>query len=150
MGNDGSAAEKLAMLRPGMVPGKKDFITPEEAEARVYVPYMEGQHVFKNAVAKMSESARLLCDRNNISIEDLSLVISHQANLRINEAVRMKLGLPKEKVFNNIEKFGNTTAASLPLCISEATEQGKLKKGDLLLLLAFGAGFTWGANLIRW
>ena len=150
MGNDGSAAEKLAMLRPGMVPGQKDFITPQEAADRVYVPHMEGQYVFKNAVSKMSESAKILCERNEINLSDLSLVVTHQANIRIIDAVREKLSLPEEKMFNNIERYGNTTAASIPLCLSEAVLQNKLKEGDLIMLLAFGAGFTWGANLIRW
>ena len=98
----------------------------------------------------MSESAELLCERNHVSINDLDLVITHQANLRINEAVRNRLGLSEDKVYSNIQRYGNTTAASIPLCLSEAVSNGKLKKGDLVMLLAFGAGFTWGANLIRW
>ena len=87
---------------------------------------------------------------SSVSINDLDLVITHQANLRINEAVRNRLGLSEDKVYSNIQRYGNTTAASIPLCLSEAVSNGKLKKGDLVMLLAFGAGFTWGANLIRW
>ncbi|MCB0277718.1 MAG: 3-oxoacyl-ACP synthase, partial [Calditrichaeota bacterium] len=82
--------------------------------------------------------------------EDLDLLVPHQANLRITEAVGQRLGLPPEKVFSNIQKYGNTTAATIPICLSEAVDQGRLKSGDLVCLAAFGAGFTWASALIRW
>ena len=111
---------------------------------------MEGKSVFKHAITRMCEAADTLLKRNGLTAADLSLVVPHQANMRISEMVREKLGLPPAKVFNNIHKYGNTTAATIPLCLSEAVEEGRLKQGDLILTVAFGAGFTWGANLIRW
>ena len=98
----------------------------------------------------MSETAIQLLKKHNLRPQDLDLVIPHQANIRINETVREKLELPPEKVFNNIDRYGNTTAATLPIALSEAEQFGRLKKGDLIMTLAFGAGYTWGANLIRW
>ena len=95
-------------------------------------------------------AARHAITRAGITPEQIDLIIPHQANMRINEMVRSQLGLPSEKVFNNIQKYGNTTAATIPICMSEAVAEGKLKQGDLVLTLAFGAGFTWGGNLIRW
>jgi 3-oxoacyl-[acyl-carrier-protein] synthase-3 len=111
---------------------------------------MDGKLVFKNAVTRLLETAGTLLQRTKISAEAIDLVIPHQANLRINEMVRTQLGLPSEKVFNNIQKYGNTTAATIPICMSEAVAEGRLKEGNLVLTLAFGAGFTWGGNLIRW
>ena len=111
---------------------------------------MDGRQVFKNAVTRMIESVKIIIEKSGINPEDIDLVVPHQANLRINEAIREKLNLPKEKVFNNIQKYGNTTSATIPICLSEAEAEGKLKKGDLVLTVAFGAGFTWGANLLRW
>jgi 3-oxoacyl-[acyl-carrier-protein] synthase-3 len=111
---------------------------------------MEGKVVFKNAVTRLLETAQVLLKRNGLKPSDISLVIPHQANLRINEMVREQLGLPAERVFNNISRYGNTTAATIPICMSEAVEQGRLKAGDLVLTLAFGAGFTWGGNIVRW
>jgi 3-oxoacyl-[acyl-carrier-protein] synthase-3 len=91
-----------------------------------------------------------LISRNGITPDEIDLVLPHQANLRINEMVRTQLGLPPERVFNNIQRYGNTTAATIPICMSEAVEQGILREGSLVLTIAFGAGFTWGGNLIRW
>ncbi|MEY4065480.1 MAG: hypothetical protein RIR26_1688, partial [Pseudomonadota bacterium] len=102
------------------------------------------------AVTRMVETATAILERNGVSSSDIDLVLPHQANLRINEAVREKLGIPEDKVFNNIQKYGNTTAATIPICMSEAVAAGKLKEGQLVMTLAFGAGFTWGCNLIRW
>ena len=111
---------------------------------------MDGRQVFKNAVTRLSEAANTILERNNISSDQIDLMIPHQANIRINSAVAQKLNISEDKVFNNIEKYGNTTSASLPICMSEAVSCGKLKKGDLVLTVAFGSGFTWGSNLIRW
>ncbi len=150
MGSDGSGADLLCFKRPGFSKGHTEFFTEEEAIAAVDHPTMEGRQVYRHAVERMTQSAHTLLARNKISIADIDIVIPHQANLRINEAVRERLGLPIEKVFNNIQRYGNTTSATLPLCMTEAEEQGRLKKGDLVMTLTFGSGFTWGANLIRW
>lgn len=150
MGSDGTGVEQLAILRPGFGRGHSELITVEETEGKAYSPYMEGRQVFKAAVSHMVEIGEEICKRNGIKPSDIDMVIPHQANLRINEAVRDKLGIAPEKVFNNIQKYGNTTAATLPICMTEAEEQGLLKKGDLLMTLVFGSGFTWGANLLRW
>ena len=148
LGSDGSGADVLCMKTPGTaVPG---FISQDDiAQARVH-PYMDGKVVFKNAVTRLIETATTLMTRNGVKPEQLDLVIPHQANLRINERVRTQLGIPPERVFNNIQRYGNTTAATIPICMSEAVEQGILREGALVLTIAFGAGFTWGGNLIRW
>jgi 3-oxoacyl-[acyl-carrier-protein] synthase-3 len=148
LGSDGSGAEVLCMKIPGTAtPG---FIrTSDIDEAKVH-PYMEGKVVFKNAVTRLLETAQVLLKRNNLTPAQVDLVLPHQANMRINEMVREQLGLPEERVFNNIQRYGNTTAATIPICMSEAVQQGKLENGALVLTLAFGAGFTWGGNLIRW
>lgn len=150
MGCDGSGAELLTVKRPGTARGYRDFISSEEVAEKAYLPYMEGQQVFRNAVIRMMESTQTILQRNGLTVKDIDLVIPHQANLRINETVREKLGLPPEKVFNTIANYGNTTAATLPIGMTEAEEKGILKQGKLVLTLAFGSGFTWGANLIRW
>lgn len=148
MGSDGSGAQLLFLKAPGsVVPG---FMTQEAVDAGDIHPKMDGRVVFKNAVTRMVEAATTLLERNGVSPSDLDLVMPHQANLRINEAVREKLGIAEDKVFNNIQKYGNTTAATIPICMSEAFAEGKLKPGALVLTVAFGAGFTWGCNLIRW
>ncbi|MEY4669527.1 MAG: hypothetical protein RL518_2226 [Pseudomonadota bacterium] len=148
LGSDGSGAEVLCMKIPGTAtPG---FISTDDvAQSRVH-PSMDGKLVFKNAVTRLLETASVLLQRNRIAAEQIDLVIPHQANLRINEMVRTQLALPPEKVFNNINRYGNTTAATIPICMSEAVAEGRLKQGDVVLTLAFGAGFTWGGNLIRW
>jgi 3-oxoacyl-[acyl-carrier-protein] synthase-3 len=148
MGSDGSGAENLMLRSPGIAtPG---FVTHELVETTDHRPSMEGRVVFKHAVTRMLEAASTLLQRNNISPADVDLVLPHQANLRINEAVSEKLGIGAAKVFNNIDRYGNTTSATIPICMAEAENAGRLKKGDLVLTLSFGAGFTWGANLIRW
>jgi 3-oxoacyl-[acyl-carrier-protein] synthase-3 len=148
LGSDGSGAEVLCMKVPGTAtPG---FIRASHIEAAKVHPQMEGKVVFKNAVTRLLETAQVLLKRNNIRPDQIDLVVPHQANMRINEMVREQLGLPAERVFNNIERYGNTTAATIPICMSEAVQQGKLSQGALVLTLAFGAGFTWGGNLIRW
>jgi 3-oxoacyl-[acyl-carrier-protein] synthase-3 len=148
LGSDGAGAEVLCMKLPGTAtPG---FIRASDiAEARVH-PYMDGKVVFKNAVTRLLETASELLQRNGLSAKDIDLIIPHQANLRINEMVREQLRLPVERVFNNIEKYGNTTAATIPICMSEAVESGRLREGSCVMTLAFGAGFTWGGNIIRW
>lgn len=148
LGSDGSGAQVLAMKYPGTA--HIPFVSSEMLEQHLFHPSMDGRLVFKNAVHRMCETAEQLLKKFMINPRDVNLLFPHQANLRINEAVREKLGLPPERVFNNIQKYGNTTSATIPICMSEAVAEGKLKSGDLIMTLAFGAGFTWGGNLIRW
>lgn len=150
MHSDGSDAECLAILWPGMAAGRDVYVTHEDIdEGRVW-PSMEGQKVFKNAVKRMPEVIQEVLADQGLAVADIDMLIPHQANLRINEMVAKLLRIDDSKVHNNIQKFGNTTAATIPLCLSEAREAGKVKPGDLVCLVAFGSGFTWGAVLMRW
>ena len=111
---------------------------------------MNGNFVFKNAVVRFEQVIMEALNYNKLKKEDISLLIPHQANLRISQFVQKRLGLPNDKVFNNIEKYGNTTAASIPIALKEAILDDKLKSGDILCLAAFGSGFTWASALIKW
>ncbi len=113
-------------------------------------PKMEGQKVFKHAIVKMPEAVREALSRNGLSARDIKVLIPHQANLRISEMVQRSLELSDAQVYNNIQKYGNTTAASIPLCLEEAVEARGVRRGDLVALAAFGAGFTWASALLRW
>ncbi len=113
-------------------------------------PYMNGQTVFKNAVVKFPEVIMEALDKNGYQPQDIDMLIPHQANLRITNFIQQKIGLPAEKVYSNIQRYGNTTAASVPIALSEAVQEGKIKSGDLVCLAAFGSGFTWASALIRW
>lgn len=148
LGSDGSGADVLCMKLPGTA--RPGFIKTSDIEEALVHPKMEGKVVFKNAVTRLLETAQILLSRNKVSPAQVDLVVPHQANLRINEMVREQLKLPPERVFNNIQRYGNTTAATIPICLSEAVAEGRLREGSLVLTLAFGAGFTWGGNLIRW
>ncbi len=118
-------------------------------EGRHY-PTMQGKEVFKHAVARMPEAVEEALAANGLRTEDIDLLIPHQANHRISEMVRRRLGLPEEKLVDNIARYGNTTAATIPIALAEAVREGRLRSGDLLCLVAFGSGFTWGSALIRW
>lgn len=122
----------------------------ETVEKRMHYVHQEGQQVFKYAVRRMSELACQILERNGFSTKDLALVVPHQANLRIIRAMQERLGVDDSKVLINIDRFGNTTAATIPLGLSDALEQKRLRKGDLVLLIAVGAGYTTGAVLMRW
>ena len=162
--SDGAEAEKLAMYYPGASSGiwldkMPDWpeqelggllMTKEMLEDGTAFPNMDGQAVFKKAVVKFPEVIHEALSKNNLETSDINLLIPHQANLRISQFVQKTLGLHEDQVFNNIQKYGNTTAASIPIALCEAWEQGKIKDGDLVCLAAFGAGFTWGSALIRW
>jgi 3-oxoacyl-[acyl-carrier-protein] synthase-3 len=124
--------------------------THETVELRQHFLRQEGAHVFKYAVRKFAEASRALLDRNGLGIEQVDLFVAHQANIRIIDAVSERLGLPEKKVVRNIARFGNTTAATIPLALGSALDQERLKHGDLVLLAAVGAGFTVGAVLDRW
>ncbi|MGH7461744.1 MAG: 3-oxoacyl-ACP synthase III family protein [Longimicrobiales bacterium] len=150
MHSDGSDAECLAMLWPGMAAGREIFVTHQDIdEARIF-PTMEGQKVFKAAVKRMPEVIHEVLAEQGLAVSDIDMLIPHQANLRINEMVAKLLHIDESKVHNNIQKYGNTTAATIPLCLSEARALGKVKPGDLVCAVAFGSGFTWGAVLMRW
>ena len=125
-------------------------ISHEDLDAGRQFAIMNGREVFKNAVTKMPESVRLALQTNGYDVADVKLLIAHQANLRINEMVAKQLGLREDQVYNNIDRFGNTTAATLPIAIDECAVGGRLRRGDLLILTAFGSGFTWGSACIRW
>jgi 3-oxoacyl-[acyl-carrier-protein] synthase-3 len=118
-------------------------------EGRVH-PRMNGKEVFRHAVARMPEAALEALGANGMEIGDVDLLIAHQANARISEGVRRKLGLPPERMYNNIHRYGNTTGASIPIALAEAVREEKLTPGHLLCLVAFGSGFTWGSALVRW
>jgi len=124
--------------------------THESIERRMHFLKMDGNKVFKTAVKSLEDAALTALRHNNLTGNDIDLLISHQANLRIIQAIAKRLELPPEKVFMNIEKYGNTSSASVPLALDEANRQHRIRKNDLVLLDAFGAGFTWGSALLRW
>lgn len=149
--SEGQHAEELSLIAPGM--GKRwvtDIIEENDPNDESYYPYMNGQFVFKNAVVRFSEVIMEGLAANNLKPTDIDLLVPHQANLRISQFIQKKFGLSDDQVFNNIMKYGNTTAASIPIALTEAWEQGKIKEGDLVVLAAFGSGFTWGSAIIKW
>ena len=144
--SDGSCGDLLYM--PGG--GSACPATHESIERRMHFLKMDGNKVFKTAVKSLEDAALTALRHNNLTGNDIDLLISHQANLRIIQAIAKRLELPPEKVFMNIEKYGNTSSASVPLALDEANRQHRIRKNDLVLLDAFGAGFTWGSALLRW
>lgn len=164
--SDGTHAEELAMINPGShgghhlgteafgypdpdTPGGL-FVTQKMIDDGMLAPNMTGQLVFKHAVSKFPEVIKEALDANGKTAQDIDMFVPHQANLRISQFVQKRLGLSDDKVHNNIQKYGNTTAASIPIALCEAWEQGKIKDGDLVCLAAFGSGFTWGSALLNW
>ncbi|MCX8073252.1 MAG: ketoacyl-ACP synthase III [Candidatus Binatia bacterium] len=147
---EGKYAEKLwveapgSRLRPRLT---EEMITGPDAKV---FPRMEGRYVFRHAVTRMCEVIREALDANGVAPTDLDLLVPHQANLRINQMVAMELGLREEQVVNNIDRYGNTTAASIPLALYDALADERLQPGMLVCFAAFGAGFTWGSALVRW
>lgn len=164
--SDGADAEILSMPNPGFHAGVYDekwkpkvdednpfanlFINQKLLDDELIYPYMDGQAVFKRAVVKIPEAVYEALHKNGYTPQDLKLLIPHQANLRIAQFVQQQLKLTNEQVFNNIQKYGNTTAASIPLALCEAWEAGKIKEGDLVCLAAFGSGFTWASAIMKW
>lgn len=161
---DGTHAEELAMCSPGAHGGhyepEVDFgygdkpgsslVTKRMIEDGHIAPYMNGKLVFKTAVTKFPEVINAALTKAKLGAKDIGLFIPHQANLRISAFVQKILGLTDDQVYNNIQKYGNTTAASIPIALSEAWEAGRVNRGDLICLAAFGSGFTWGSALLRW
>ncbi len=145
---DGRFAEELIIKDPGSSRPKRSY--KEMEDLKDTFPYMNGSTVFKHAVVNLADTVGEALAANQLSKHDLDLLVPHQANYRITSYLQEKLELPKEKVVSNIHKYGNTTAASVPIALSEAWEEGRVKKGDLVCLAAFGSGFTWGSALVRW
>lgn len=164
--SDGESAEVLAMYNPGTHANhwakEKPYADFEDAEiADAFMshamidnaqnfPFMDGQSVFKKAVVKFPEVINEALALNNLKSSDIDMLIPHQANLRISQMIQKAMKLPDEKVYNNIQRYGNTTAASIPIALCEAWQEGRIKEGDLICLAAFGSGFTWASALIRW
>ncbi len=163
---NGEFAEELAMINPGAHSGVHaadpavygyepaefggTFITPSMVSEGMIFPNMNGPLVFKNAVAKFPEVIEEVLAAASLQKSDISLLVTHQANLRISQFVQKTMHLRDDQVWNNIDRYGNTTAASIPIALTEAYQQGKVNKGDLVCLAAFGSGFTWAAGLVRW
>lgn len=163
--SDGESAELLAMYNPGTHANhwteepKADFDDAEMAnmfmshqmiDKAQNFPYMDGPAVFKKAVVKFPEVIKEALAANNLKASDLKLLVPHQANLRISQFVQQQLKLRDDQVYNNIQRYGNTTAASIPIALCEAWEENRLQPGDLVCLAAFGSGFTWASALLRW
>ena len=148
LNGDGSHAEKLWVDAPGSMYHPR--VSPEQIEAGRHFLVMEGKEVFRHAVARMPESVQAVLTATGHSTRDLRLLVAHQANLRISEMIQRTLELRDDQIYNNIMRYGNTTAASIPIALDECVRAGRLAAGDLLALTAFGSGFLWGSALVRW
>lgn len=146
--SDGRFAEELYLEHPGS--RRKQRFSPDMMEKGELLPYMNGKLVFVNALKYFPEVIREALADCNLKEEDIDLLVPHQANARITAAVQKEFNMPDEKVVSNIEKYGNTTAASIPIGLCEAWEEGRIKDGDLIAIAGFGSGFTWASALIRW
>ena len=146
---DGDVVEHLTSTEPGSVFNALS-IDEDISKDRLHLPHQNGREVFKNAVKRMPQAINIALEHNNLSIDDVSLVVAHQANRRILEACAERMKLPLEKMYINIHRYGNTTAATIPIAICEALEEGKFTKGDNIILTAFGAGYTWASAAIKW
>ncbi len=145
---DGNFAEMLWVDGPGSMYHPR--VSREHLEAGRYYLFMDGKEVFRHAVTRMPESVRTVLAKAGLRAEQISLLLSHQANLRISEAVQKNLGLRDDQVYNNIMRYGNTTAATIPIALDECVRAGRVKRGDLVVMTAFGAGFMWGSAAVRW
>jgi 3-oxoacyl-[acyl-carrier-protein] synthase III len=145
----GEGGEKDILFVPGLGSARRPFVTEEMVREALQVPVMDGRQVFKLAVTRMPQATAELLARHGFGLDDLDLLVMHQANLRINQAAQRALGLPDDKVHNNIQKYGNTTSATLPLAFHEARQEGKAPPGSLVAFTALGAGLHWGAVLMR-
>lgn len=144
--SDGSGVEYLHMKAGGSLkPASYETI-----DNREHFVYQDGKQVFKAAVTEMANVSVEILEKHGYNGDDLTLFVPHQANLRILEAAAKRMKLPNEKVIVNLDKYGNTTSGTIPICLSEASKDGRIKKGDLVLLAAFGGGYTWGSMLLRW
>ena len=148
--SEGKHARELMLDGPNTGRWVPEILAENDPEDQSYYPQMNGQFVFKHAVTRFSEAILEGLEANNLQKEDIDMLIPHQANLRISKFIQKKFQLSDDKVHNNIMKYGNTTAASVIIALTEAWEQGKIKDNDLVVLAAFGSGFTWGSVMIRW
>ncbi|MBN1272198.1 MAG: ketoacyl-ACP synthase III [Candidatus Aminicenantes bacterium] len=146
--SDGRFHQELWMEKPS--PNDKPTFSEEMLQSKKYFPRMNGRNVFKNATEKMPQAVRTGLKHNGLTIDDVDHLIPHQANDRISLLVARNLGIPVEKVVRNIDRYGNTTAASIPIALDEALKSKRIKKNDIVVLTAFGSGFTWGSAVIRW
>lgn len=146
--SEGQHAKKLWIEAPGVA--YPDVITTDMIAQGKHRPSMDGKFVFKQAVQRLPECIHSVLEKTGLSIEDIDHFMFHQANLRINEFVAGKMGIPMEKIYSNIMNYGNTSSASIPICIDECVKKGRIKPNDIVLSAAFGAGFNWGAAIIRW
>ena len=145
--SDGKHLKSLWMEAPGT---SKDSWVNGSIDLSKFTPKMNGREVFRNAVTRFPEVINEALDANDLDINDIKFIVPHQANYRISEAIAKKLNIKMDKVISNIHKYGNTTAASIPIALAEALESNKISKGDIIILAAFGAGFTWASAAIRW
>ena len=148
--SEGKYAEELAVIKPATTFWIDKIKNDKNEDGSGYFPHMNGNFVFKNAVVRFEQVIYEALNHSNLKKEDISLLITHQANLRISQYIQKRLNLSDSQVFNNIMKYGNTTAASIPIALSEAYQSNLIKKGDIVVLAAFGSGFTWGSALIKW
>ena len=146
--SEGKYARELMVEAPASIENPR--ISKQMIDDRRHLGFMNGRSVFNHAVRRFPEVIHEALAGSGMSVSDLKVVIPHQANLRITQAVAKSLGIPPEKVFSNIEKYGNTTAASVPIALDECVEEGIILEGDIVCLAAFGSGFTWASSLIRW
>lgn len=146
--SEGKYAKDLWVEAPSFI--DSPWISHEMIDAGRHFPRMNGRYVFTHAVRRFPEVIRESLEANGLAIEDLSLLVPHQANLRITQAVGAALQLPEGKVYSNVERYGNTTAASIPIALDECVEQGRIREGDIVCLASFGSGFTWASSLLRW
>ena len=148
--SEGEHAKELSIIDPNTSRWIPEIIADNNPDDISFYPYMNGQFVFKNAVTRFAEVINEGLEKNDWESKDIDLLIPHQANLRIAQFIQRKFRLSDDQVFNNIQKYGNTTAASIPIALTEAWEAGKVKEGDKVVLAAFGSGFTWGSVMINW
>ena len=148
--SEGKHALELSLKGPSTNHWVPEIIEENPQEDIPYYPYMNGQFVFKNAVVRFSEVIMEGLKANGLEVSDIDMLIPHQANLRISQFIQQKFKLKDNQVYNNIQKYGNTTAASIPIALTEAWEEGKIKEGDTIVLAAFGSGFTWASAVIEW
>lgn len=148
--SEGKYSKELAVISPNTSHWVSDIIKENNPEDTSYYPYMNGNFVFKHAVVRFAEVIEEALNFNGYKPENIDLLIPHQANLRISQYIQQKMGLSDAQVYNNIMRYGNTTAASIPIAMSEAWQEGRIKDGNLICLAAFGSGFTWASALIKW
>lgn len=148
--SEGKYAKELALIGPATNRWVDTIMAENDPNDTSYYPYMNGSFVFKHAVVRFQEVIQEALQANGLQPDDINMLIPHQANLRISQFIQHKMGLEDSRVYNNIMRYGNTTAASIPIALSEAHLEGRIKEGDLVCLAAFGSGFTWASALIRW